>query len=441
MVPTSEKARAMSNVLESDGRHASSEWAMGVWQTVKAQSGIGWRWQVVIFLASLIAVFTRLPGALLHPQFFAEDGWVWYQQAYNLHWLRSLSIAQAGYLQTLPRLVAGVTLLFPMQWAPLLMNLAGAVIQVLPVTALLSHRSTPWGPLPVRMLMAALYLAIPNAPEIHIVLTNAMWHLAVLQALIAFSVPPLGWRGRVSDVVLFAIGSMSGPFCILLLPFVFAYWWIRRYRWTLVVLGILFVGVVLQVLTLMHAVRAPGAPLGVTLVRLLRILAGNIFVNSMIGSGGAYMRIPLLVVAALGGLAIMVWGWRSAPLAVRLYIAFAACALIASLRDPLLLGNTIPRWEVLGNVASIRYWFLPSLMFLWSAAWCTWGGRSRLVRCAGLGVLLLTSIGVVRKWSYPPWPPSHFNADVERFQTLKPGEHMIFYVYDPGGRTMELVKR
>ena len=74
-------------------------------------------------------------------------------------------------------------------------------------------------------------------------------------------------------------------------------------------------GVVIQVLTLLHAVRTPGAPLGVTLVRLLRIIAGNIFVNSMIGSGGAYMRIPLLLVAAIGGLAIMVWGWRSAPLA------------------------------------------------------------------------------------------------------------------------------
>jgi hypothetical protein len=137
----------------------------------------------------------------------------------------------------------------------------------------------------------------------------------------------------------------------------------------------------------------------------------------------------------------MVWGWRSAPLALRLYIAFAVLALMASLRDPLLLGNTTPRWDVLGNVAGIRYWFLPSLMFLWSAAFCAWGGRTRLVRYAGLGVLLLTPIGVVRKWVYPPWPASHFSADAEKFETLEHGEHMIFYVYDPGGRTMELIKR
>ena len=109
------------------------------WRAVAAQEGMGFGWQVGVFLAALVAIFTRLPGAFLHPQFFAEDGWVWYQQAYNLGGWRSLGIAQAGYLQTLPRLVADATLLFPMQWAPLIMNLSGAVIQALPVTALLSR--------------------------------------------------------------------------------------------------------------------------------------------------------------------------------------------------------------------------------------------------------------------------------------------------------------
>jgi hypothetical protein len=114
-------------------------------------SGIDPAWQPAVFLFSLLLVFSRLPGALFHAQFFAEDGWVWYQQAYNLHWLPSLGIAQAGYLQTLPRLVTGLVLLFPMQWAPLIMNLAGAAIQVLPVNALLSHRCSTWGHSPCRL--------------------------------------------------------------------------------------------------------------------------------------------------------------------------------------------------------------------------------------------------------------------------------------------------
>ena len=321
------------------------------------------------------------------------------------------------------------------------MNFAGAVIQALPVSALLSRRCTPWGPLPVRMLMAVVYIAIPDAPEIHVVLTNAMWHLALLQALLAFSVPPLSWRGRVSDILLFAIGGVSGPFCILLLPAVFAFWWFRRQRWTLVVLALLFAGAFIQVLSILHTVKRPGAPLGVTAVRLLRIIAGNIFIDSMVGSGGPNLRIPLLVFAAIAGLAILVWGWRSAPLAGRLFIVFAVIVLMAALRDPLLLPGDTPRWEVLANAMGIRYWFFPSLMFLWCAAWCASAGPSRLARVAGLGVLLLMTIGVVRKWTYPPWPNSQFSAEVEHFKSLKTGEHMIFSVYDPGGRTMELIKR
>ena len=414
---------------------------MRVVENIGSREGIGFGWQVAIFVAALFAIFTRLPGALLHPQFFAEDGWVWYEQAYNLHWLRSLGIPQAGCLYTFPRLVAGVSLLFPMQWAPLIMNFAGTVIQALPVSALLSRRCSPWGPLPVRMLMAVVYIAIPDAPEIHVVLTNAVWHLALLQALLAFSEPPLSWRGRVSDVLLFGIGGLTGPFCILLLPAVVAYWWFRRQRWTLVVLTLMCAGALIQGLNILHTVRSPGAPLGPTALRFLRIIAGSIFIDSMVGTGGPNLRIPYLVVAAIGGLFILVWGWRSAPLAVRLYIVFAIIVLMAVLKDPLLLPSNTPRWEMLANAMGIRYWFLPSLMFLWSAVWCASAGKSRLVRFAGLAVLLLMVVGIVRKWIYPPWPKSQFSAEVERFKTLKSGEHMTFSVYDPGGRTMELVKR
>ena len=414
---------------------------MQVSRTLEIQEGIGFRWQVAVFVATLIAIFSRLPGALLHPQFFAEDGWVWYQQAYNLGWLRTVGITQAGCLQMLPRLAAGITLLFPMQWAPLIMNLAGAVVQVLPATALLSRRCAPWGPLPIRILMALLYIVIPNAPEVHVVLTNAMWHLALLQVLLAFSCPPCSWLGRVSDVVLFGIGSVSGPFCILLIPLVAVYYWVRRQSWTLVILGLLSAGVILQSFSLAHSVRGGAAqPLGVTALSLLRIVAGNIFVNSMTGSGGAYLPLWLLVSAAISGFAIVVCGWQSAPLALRLFIAFTVFALAASLRDPLITGSTT-RWEELADVAGIRYWFLPSLMFLWSAAWCARSGKNVLVRYAGVAVLLLTTIGIVRKWSYPPLlPETRFSADVERFKNLKTGEHMLFAVYDPLGRKMELIK-
>jgi hypothetical protein len=420
--------------------------AAGFWRNwdtrlLNLQAGLSVRWQIAVFLIALFAVFTRLPGALLHAQFFAEDGWVWYQQAYNLGWTRSLAITHGGYLQTLPRLVAGISLLFPMQWAPLVMNVAGAVIQILPVTALLSRRCAPWGPMPVRMLMATLYLAIPNAPEVHVVITNAMWHLAVLQLLLALSAP-LGWQGRIVDTLVFTVGSVSGPFSLLLLPCTAVYWWVRRQRWTLAVLGIMFLGSTLQVLSFLHSVRNPeAAPLGANSLALLRIIAGNIFVDSMTGGGGPFLPVSMLLAGAAGGFAVLFCGWRSAPLPGRLAVVFAILVLLASLKDPLVLVSLIPRWEVLANATGIRYWFLPSLMFLWSVAWCAWGEKSVPIRYAAVAILLLTLICAGRKWIYPPWPEGNFSADAERFRTLQPGEHMLFTVFDPGDRKMELIKR
>jgi hypothetical protein len=202
----------MDEVMHGNRRYASA--AMHVWRKIAGHDGLSFGWQVLVFLAALAAIFSRLPGTLVHPQFHAEDGWVWYQQAYNLGWLRALFITQAGYFQTLPRLVAGATLLFPMQWAPLIMNLSGAVVQALPVTALLSRRCTSWGPLPLRMLMSVIYIAIPNAPEVHIVMTNAMWHLAVLQALLALSVPPsAGEDGYPTSFCLRSVRSAGPSLC------------------------------------------------------------------------------------------------------------------------------------------------------------------------------------------------------------------------------------
>ena len=77
--------------------------AAGFWRNwdtrlLNLQAGLSVRWQIAVFLIALFAVFTRLPGALLHAQFFAEDGWVWYQQAYNLGWTRSLAITHGGFV-------------------------------------------------------------------------------------------------------------------------------------------------------------------------------------------------------------------------------------------------------------------------------------------------------------------------------------------------------
>src|SRR5277367_3476945 len=122
-------------------------------------------WHFVVFFASCCVVVLRRPDMILHAQFYAEDGAIWFATAYNYGWWRVVFSPYEGYLHLLPRLTAGLALLVPMVYAPLVENLVAIAIQALPVSLLLSPRMERWGTLRLRMILALVYLALPNTQE------------------------------------------------------------------------------------------------------------------------------------------------------------------------------------------------------------------------------------------------------------------------------------
>jgi len=61
-------------------------------------------WQLLVFFVALLAIFSRCPSLFTHAQFYAEDGTVWFADAYNFGWLHSLLMPNAGYYSTVERL-------------------------------------------------------------------------------------------------------------------------------------------------------------------------------------------------------------------------------------------------------------------------------------------------------------------------------------------------
>ena len=122
-----------------------------------------------------------------------------------------------------------------------------------PVPILLSARSRNLASMPTRMLLAALYVALPNAREIHLVATNTQWHLALTAALVAFACSPQTWRGRLFDVVVLAVAALTGPYCIVLAPVVLLFWWVRRQPWSLVVFALVSAVACVQIAVLTHS--------------------------------------------------------------------------------------------------------------------------------------------------------------------------------------------
>ncbi|HEX8355443.1 MAG TPA: hypothetical protein VF611_21225, partial [Pyrinomonadaceae bacterium] len=135
-------------------------------------------------------IIARRPDAIFNAQFWAEDGAVWYADAYNVGAFKSLFFPAAGYFQTASRLTASLTQLLPLSRAPLAFALVAVAVQALPANLLISSRFSRLIPrLSVRALLAFAYLALPNSAEIHANLTNTQWRLAVITLLVVLAEP------------------------------------------------------------------------------------------------------------------------------------------------------------------------------------------------------------------------------------------------------------
>lgn len=416
-------------------------WLRHLWEALAGRDGLRIGWRLLVFCLVMIALFCRSPRMLTHAQFCAEDGTIWFAQAYNGGWLHSLTLPQAGYLNTMPRLAAGLALLVPLQWAPLVMAIVGVISQALPVPILLSPRLRTLAELPTRMMLAAIYVALPNASEIHIVATNSQWHLALAAALVALAGTPRTWPSRLFDMAVLLVAALSGPFCIVLAPVVLIFWWRRRQSWSLVVLAILSLAACTQIALLLHSSHRGQGTLGATPEALLRILGGHIVACALVGSYSFASLAPLLFIvpAALCGLIVGLYCFRYANLEWKLFLIYCAGLFAGSLRSPLTSGAR-PAWDLLIVDNSARYWFFPMLAFVWSAVWCAVYARDRLFKIAGTCILLTMSVGIVRDWNYAQYPVDHSAIFLQRMREAKPGEHVIIPVV-PDGWHMDLVKK
>ena len=278
---------------------------------------IGWRFHILIFITAFAILISRRPDALLNAQFWAEDGAVWYAQAYNLGIMHSLVLPHTGYFQTVSRLTAGVAQFFPLIWAPLLFNITAIFIKILPVNLNTTSRFSKLIPsLATRLFLALVYLSIPNSYEVHANITNAQWHLAILACMIVLATPSRLAVWRLFDVGFILLSALSGPFSIFLAPITALLWWLRRERWTFLLLLCLSIGSLVQGIAILltgHSNR-PDTPLGATPELFAKILGGQVFLGGLIGQKG-YELISshslafslLTILAAIAGIAMFLY--------------------------------------------------------------------------------------------------------------------------------------
>jgi hypothetical protein len=399
-----------------------------------------------IFLIACLVLISRRPEAMFHAQFYAEDGHVWFADAYNLGWWSALFRPQDGYFQTFSRLGGALALLLPMARAPLVLNAIALCAQALPVNLLMSARSAGWGSLRFRALLSTAYLVLPDCGETGFGITESQWLLALNVFLLLVAIAPRGLAGRIFDWTLILLSGLSGPFCIFLLP-IAGFVALRRGergRWTPA--GLLAACALIQAYSLLVIDRYGRAhfPLGASPELFVRILSGNVFLGAVLG----YTRLGyapgtgvliFLVCVAVAGSAIAASCFLGANVEMRLFMAFSGMLYVASLLFPVVRppqGYTV--WDVLEETRGAHYWFIPSLAFAWSLVWIMQQARPA-AKALSILFLFAMGLGIVQNWELPPFQDFHY-ADFARSFESAPAGTVMTIPENPNGWSLKLIK-
>lgn len=174
----------------------------------------------MLFGLCLLAFALKSPDALSSPQFWAEDGAIFFQQQQGRFWPPGLT-PYAGYLHTLPRLIAWLASFPTPQWAPLVYNVGAWVINASAIAFVLYAIQDAR----LRVIaFLALFLA-PTNGEVFGSLTNVQWHVQFFLVAICFlpiRAPSRGWAIAASAATLLA--GLTGPFSVLLAAAHVAFW-------------------------------------------------------------------------------------------------------------------------------------------------------------------------------------------------------------------------
>ncbi len=254
---------------------------------------------VKIFTIICVVVILALRGGdrLTHPQLWAEDGAVFFQDAYNLSFLQSISTPYAGYFHVLPRILAEVAMFFRLELIPLVFVVSSFLV-IAGCCSFFLLDSFDYLPLNLlqRSVFCVLLAAMPANDEILLRFVNMQWYIGVFCMLLVLMPPPRHWTMRIVYLLTWLLAAASAPLSALFLPCLAIKAWIDwrgRYILLLSCLAIASIFVLIVKLRVLSSGAEEKQSLAALIIALINIFSYRTLGAAWLGSVGLQTYLPL----------------------------------------------------------------------------------------------------------------------------------------------------
>ena len=363
---------------------------------------------LVLALVALAALLRR-PDAFFQPQFFVEDGAVFFKQDYE-RGASAIWTTYAGYLHLIPRLIAFFASAFPLELRPrVYTHSCLAVLWAITAWTMRERIALPYRP-----AFALAPMLIPIGPFIYLHLTNIQWFTAIVLLLSLVQRPATSYRQAAFDTLTCLLVGLTGPFSIVALALSPMRLWIHGFRkLDLPFYLSLAVCAMVQATLLLTASSSKGGSFHHVTAKFLGLQGARY----LMGDGVANLMTPfqlsgvaLLLVACL---AFIVLASQDMKKLATFFFASASLVFVVGLYRS---SGEVPKVNAFHS--GIRYMFLPHLCVTYILLLGLSSGR--LGRWLSAPLLLLASVASATTFTMPTPEDLHFERYCDDIRAGKP---------------------
>ncbi|EUK18919.1 hypothetical protein [Commensalibacter papalotli (ex Servin-Garciduenas et al. 2014)] len=201
---------------------------------------------IALLFLFVIIMCLRAPDVFLYGRFWAEEGYIFFYNAWTMSPLQALFHPFAGYLNLSTN---GVTLIarwcIPFEYAPYLTTIIGILFQLLPLFLLLTAKDEWLVSFQVRLFLTLLLLFVPETAETSLHSLHIQFQLTLACGVILILQPSYSYQ-RWLKIIILLLAGLSGLMVFALLPIYAIRCWIDKNKLRIEQFSILLLSCLIQ---------------------------------------------------------------------------------------------------------------------------------------------------------------------------------------------------